>query len=116
MGAAGRIFGVSSGALAVIEAFDRGLKEHGYEDGRNVVLEWLWIEGTRLPAIAGELVRLNVDLIAVPGEAHANAVRQATNTIPIVFFVVGDPVAVGYAASLRRPGRMFTGLRHSGPT
>jgi putative ABC transport system substrate-binding protein len=93
-------------------AFEQGLKDLGWEDGRNIVLEWRWTEGdsARDPTLAAELVRLNVDVIVAPTEARVNAVRQATHTIPIVFCLVGDPVAVGYAASLRRPGGMITGL------
>ena len=99
-------------ASPVTQAFEQGLKELGYEDGRNIILEWRWTEGDseRLPALAAELVRLSVDVIVAPGEAQVNAVRQATSTIPIVFYVVGDPVAVGYVASLRRPGGTITGV------
>jgi ABC-type uncharacterized transport system substrate-binding protein len=101
-----------SGPSPVTQAFEQGLRELGYEDGRNIILEWRWNGGDseRLPVLTAELVRLNVDVIVAPGEAQVNAVRQATSTIPIVFYVVGDPVAVGYAASLRRPGGMITGV------
>ena len=93
-------------------AFEQGLKDLGWEDGRNIAVEWRWMQGdpARLPALAAELVRLNPDVIVVPDESRVNAVRQVTHTIPIVFCVVGDPVAVGYAASLRRPGGMLTGI------
>ena len=95
-----------------IEAFEQGLKDLGWEDGRNITLEWRWAQGdvARYPTLAAELARLNLDVIVAPDEARVNAVRQATHTTPIVFGVVGDPVAVGYAASLRRPGGMLTGL------
>jgi putative ABC transport system substrate-binding protein len=93
-------------------AFEQGLKDLGWEDRRNIVLEARWAQGdsARYPTFAAELARLNVDVIVAPDEARVNAVRQATHTVPIVFCVVGDPVAVGYAASLRRPGGMITGI------
>jgi hypothetical protein len=73
-------------ASSPVQAFEQGLKELGYEDGRNIILEWRWTEGDseRLPALAAELVRLNVDVIVAPGEAQVNAVRQTTSTIPIL--------------------------------
>jgi ABC-type uncharacterized transport system substrate-binding protein len=79
------------------DAFEQELKELGYEDGRNIVLERRWTEGNseRLPALAAELVRLNVDVIVTPNEAGVNAVRRITSTLPIVFWVVGDPVGSG---------------------
>jgi len=91
---------------------EQGLKELGWEDGRNIALEWRWQQGNpaRLPTLAAELVRLNVDVIVAPSEERVNAVRHVTDTIPIVFCFVGDPVGVGYAVSLRRPGGMITGL------
>ncbi len=81
-----------------------GRAEHGRQ--------WRWAQGdpARFPTLAAELVRLNVDVIVAPDEGRVNAVRQATHTIPIVFCFVGDPVAVGYAASLARPGGMITGI------
>jgi putative ABC transport system substrate-binding protein len=93
------------------EVFERALKDLGYEDGKNIVIEWRWQQGdpTRLPEFVADLVRLKVDVIWAPGEVEVNAVRKATSTIPIVFTAVADPVAVGYAASLRRPGGMMTG-------
>ena len=97
-------------------AFEQGLKDLGWEDGRNIVLEARWSQGdsARYPTLAAELARLNVDVIVAPDEARVHAVRQATHTIPIVFCVVGDPVALGYAASLRRPGGLLTGLSAQG--
>ena len=94
------------------DAFERALKDLGYEDGKNIVIEWRWQQGdhTRLPGFVADLVRLKVDVIWAPSEAEVNAVRQATSTIPIVFTVVGDPVGVGYAVSLARPGGMITGV------
>jgi putative ABC transport system substrate-binding protein len=93
------------------EPFEQALKDLGWEDGRNVALEMRFtLDAARIPALAAELVRLNCDVIVAPDEVRVNALRQATQTIPIVFWAVGDPVAVGYAASLRRPGGMLTGL------
>jgi putative ABC transport system substrate-binding protein len=87
------------------------LRDLGYEDGKNIVIEWRWQQGdpTRLPELIADLVRLKVDVIWAPGEVEINAVRKTTSTIPIVFTFVADPVAVGYAVSLRRPGGMMTG-------
>jgi putative ABC transport system substrate-binding protein len=97
---------------ALTLAFEQGLQDLGWEDGRNIVVEWREThdDPTRLAAFAAELVRLNVDVIVAPDELRVNAVRQASHTIPVVFNVVGDPVRIGYAASLRRPGGMLTGL------
>jgi putative ABC transport system substrate-binding protein len=97
-------------------AFEQGLKDLGWEDGRNIVLEARWTQGdpARLPELVADLVRLKVDVIVAPDEARVNAVRQSTHTIPIVFCVVGDPVTVGYAASLRRPGGLLTGISGQG--
>jgi putative ABC transport system substrate-binding protein len=94
------------------DEFERALKDLGYEDGKNIVIEWRWQQGdpTRLPEFVADLVRLKVDVIWAPGEVEVNAVRKATSTIPIVFTAVADPVAVGYAVSLRRPGGMMTGV------
>jgi putative ABC transport system substrate-binding protein len=107
-----RIGVVGNARSHLTDEFERALKELGYEDGKSIVIEWRWAKGdrARYPTLAAELVRLNVDLIWAPDEERVNAVRQITNTIPIVFFAVGDPVAVGYAASLRRPGGNLTGV------
>jgi putative ABC transport system substrate-binding protein len=94
------------------DVFEHALKDLGYEDGKNIVIEWRWTQGdsTRLPELVADLVRLKVDVIWAPDEVRVNAVRKATSTIPIVFTAVADPVAVGYAVSLRRPGGMMTGV------
>jgi putative ABC transport system substrate-binding protein len=87
--------------LAPIEGFEQGLKDLGWENGRNITLEMRFtLDPARIPTLAAELVRLNLDVIVAPDEVRVNAIRQVTSTVPIVFFVVGDPVAVGYAASL----------------
>src|SRR5882724_7487037 len=99
------------------EAFRQGLRDLGYVEGRNVVIEYRDAEGKpeRLPALAAELVALKVDVILAAGEPHALAAKQATKTIPIVFTVAADPVASGLVTSLARPGGNVTGLSSVGP-
>src|SRR6266571_1865030 len=104
-------------ARASLKAFDQGLREYGYIDGQNVLVEVraadLKVE--RFAALAGELVRLDVDLIVASNSLAARAVQQATTTIPIVVPVMGDPVGDGLVASLARPGGNITGLTFLGP-
>ena len=94
------------------EAFLQGLRDLGYVEGRNVVIEYRDAEGKleRLPALAAELVALKVDVILAPASVHVLAAKQATRTIPIVFVNSGDPVASGLVTSLARPGGNVTGL------
>jgi putative ABC transport system substrate-binding protein len=95
------------------QAFLQGLRDLGYIEGRNLVIEYRDAEGKpeRLPALAAELVALNVDVIvAGGGTLSALAAMQATKTLPVVFPVVGDPVADGLVTSLARPGGNVTGL------
>lgn len=93
-------------------AFLAGLKEHGYTEGRNVVLEYRWANGRigDLPRLAGELVQQNVDVIFAPSTVTALAARKATSKVPVVFAVASDPVGVKLVASLARPGGNATGL------
>jgi putative ABC transport system substrate-binding protein len=94
------------------EAFQRGLREFGYLEGQNIVIEHRSAEGKadRLPALASELVRLKVDVIVAVSTPAALAAKQATTTIPIVIAYVGDPVGSGLVASLARPGGNITGV------
>jgi len=93
-------------------AFQRGLRERGYVDGKNIAIEYRYADGNlaRLPDLAIELVRVPVDVILVTGDASLRAARQATNTIPIVVSVIGDLVGPGHVQSLARPGGNITGL------
>ena len=95
----------------LVEAFKQGLRELGYVDGQNVSIEYRWTHGRdeRLPGLASELVRLNVDVI-VAGSQGAVAAKHATAAIPIVMPTITDPVRLGLVASLARPGGNATGL------
>lgn len=99
------------------EAFRHGLRELGYIEGKNILIEWRFAEGKadRLSALADELVRLNVAVIVTGGGNATQAVKRATSTIPIVMAQSGDPVADGFAASLARPGANITGLSRLSP-
>jgi putative ABC transport system substrate-binding protein len=94
------------------EACRQGLRDLGYEEGRTIVLEPRWAEGDhgRLPALAAELVRLNVDVIVSVATPASLAAKAATNSIPIVIVAVGEPVETGLISSLARPGGNITGL------
>jgi ABC-type uncharacterized transport system substrate-binding protein len=104
-------------SVARIEAFRQGLRELGYVEEKNIVIEWRSAEGKsdRLPALATELVRLKVDIIVTGGGAATRAAKKATATIPIVTAQDPDPVGNGFVASLARPGGNITGLSTYAP-
>jgi putative ABC transport system substrate-binding protein len=94
------------------EAFRQGLRELGYIEGKNLVIEWRSYEGKESlrPTLVAELVRLKVDVIVAGGSADIKAAKEVTATIPIVMIAGGDAVASGFVASLARPGGNVTGL------
>jgi len=108
---------LSSSADDLLDAFRQGLRELGYVEGRNIVIEYRSAEGRndRLPELAAELVRLKVDVLVTTGPAAVGAGKQATSTIPIVMGAVGDAVDFGFVASLARPGGNITGMSWLGP-
>jgi len=115
----GYLGGVSPSAnSARIEAFRRGLRELGYIEGKNIVIEWRHAEAAkldRLPALAAELVRLKVDIVVTGGPPATRSAKEATGTIPIVMGFDDDPVGNGFVASLARPGGNITGLSALSP-
>jgi len=102
----------SSAVAARAEAFQQGLRQLGYIEGKNIVIEWRYAEGNQdhLSAFAAELVGLKVDAIVTAGATNTRVVKKATATIPIVMAQDTDPVANGFIASLARPGGNITGL------
>jgi putative ABC transport system substrate-binding protein len=109
--------GFMGNSTAALEAnlvgpFRDGLRELGYQEGRNIVIEYRWAEGKyeRFPALVGELLAVPVDVIVTAGTPASLAVKKATTSIPLVMVAVGDPVATGLVASLARPGGNITGL------
>jgi ABC-type uncharacterized transport system substrate-binding protein len=95
-----------------LEAFRQGLRDLGWVEGQNIIVEYRWAGGRfeRLPNLMEELIRLKVDLIVAPTSIYTDAAKRATSTIPIVFVSHADPVGSGHVASLARPGANATGL------
>ena len=106
--------GNSTAALEanLIGPFREGLRALGYEEGRNIVIEYRWAEGNygRFPALIAELITAKVDVIVTAGTPATLAVKKATSTVPLVMIAVGDPVGTGIVTSLARPGGNITGL------
>jgi ABC-type uncharacterized transport system substrate-binding protein len=94
------------------QAFRLGLRELGWIEGKNILIEDRWVEGNyaRIPELAADLVRLRVDLIVTRGSTYVQGVKRATSSIPIVFLIHADPVGTGHVTSLARPGGNITGL------
>src|SRR5262245_34458120 len=116
--AAGKVYRIGflgatsqDGYASQLEAFRGGLRELGYVEGKNFTIEFRWAEGNyeRLPHLAAELVRLKPDVLVTHAGAGTRAAKQATATIPIVFGVAGDAVALGLVEGLARPGGNVTG-------
>src|SRR4051794_40913278 len=107
----------AAGYASRVEAFRSGLRDLGYVEGANIVIEYRWAEenNQRLPALAAELVRSGVDVIVSHGTPGSLAAKRATSTIPVVMANVGDPVGSGVVASLARPGGNVTGLSFFAP-
>jgi putative ABC transport system substrate-binding protein len=95
-----------------LDGLRTGLRQLGYEEGKNIVIHYRWAEGRydRLPEFAAELVKLTVDVLVTHGTPGALAAKQATSTVPIVMAAVGDPVEAGLVPSLARPGGNLTGM------
>jgi putative ABC transport system substrate-binding protein len=101
----------------LVAPFRDGLRDLGYVEGKNLRIEYRWLEGRyeRLPALIGELLALKVDVIVTAGTPATLAVKQATTTVPLVMIAVGDPVGTGVVPSLSRPGGNITGLTSISP-
>jgi putative ABC transport system substrate-binding protein len=114
--------GFLGNSTAILEAnllgpFRAGLRDLGYVEDRNIVIEYRWADGNydRFPSLIAELIALKVDVIVTAGTPAALAVKKATSSIPLVMVAVGDPVGTGLVASLARPGGNATGLTSIAP-
>ena len=106
----------SNGPQPISEGFRQGLREHGWVEGQNILIDYRFAENRndRLPTLAAELVRLKVDIIIAMATPATAAAKNATRTIPIVMVGIGDPVGNGFVTSLARPGGNVTGSTYSG--
>jgi putative ABC transport system substrate-binding protein len=104
--------GGQSGSVSLLDGFRQGLRDHGYIEGKNIIVEYRFAEGKvdRIPSLVAELVQLNVDAIVSSNFTAIRAAKQATKTIPVVMVTTQDPVAGGIIESLARPGGNITGL------
>jgi putative ABC transport system substrate-binding protein len=102
---------------AQVEGFRSGLRDLGYVEGANVLIEYRWADEKyeRLPELAADLVRSNIDVIVTHGSPGSVAAKQATSRIPIVIAAIGDPVAVGLVTGVARPGGNITGQSFFSP-
>ena len=111
--------GNSTAALEInlVNSFREGLRELGYEEGRNIVINYLWAEGRyeRFPALVAEFIDAKVDVIVTAGTPAALAVKEKTTTVPLVMVAVGDPVGTGLVRNLARPEGNLTGLSSIAP-
>jgi putative ABC transport system substrate-binding protein len=109
--------GTPAGFALRTEAFLQELRQLGYVEGKNVIIEWRWAENqpVQIPRLAAELAGLGVDVIVTGGTAPAKALKNGTRTIPIVMALVGDPVGTGLVESLARPGANLTGFSDFAP-
>ena len=111
--------GNSTAALEanLVDAFREGLRELGYEEGRNIVIEYRWANGKydHFPVLVAELIAAKVEVIVTAGTPAALAVKNATTTVPLVMVAVGDPIGTGLVPSLARPGGNLTGLSSVAP-
>jgi putative ABC transport system substrate-binding protein len=114
--------GFMGNSTAALEAnlvgpFREGLRELGYEDGHNIIIEYRWADGQyeHFPALVAELLALKVDVIVTAGTPATLAFKKASSTVPLVMVAVGDPIGTGIASSLARPGGNITGLSSIAP-
>jgi putative ABC transport system substrate-binding protein len=100
---------------SAVKAFREGLRQHGYVEGQNLIIRYQWADGQqeRSAVLAAELVRLKPDVVVTAGTPGTLAAKQATQSIPIVTALVGDPVASGLVSSLARAGRQHNGPGHA---
>ena len=107
-----RVVGIPSTSGPNVEAFRRGLRDLGYVEGENIVIEFRYAEGKadRIPSLVAELVQLKVDVLVSGDDPTIRVAKQATKTIPIVMLINQDPVATGLVDSLARPGGNITGI------